>query len=283
MEKKTNLGLSGGNAMEKKTGQNLSVGKVLLLIEVLAAGMGPMRLRDIATAAGMPESTALRLLGALQAGGYARQVPETGRYALTLRFSRIGEAVRAQSGIREIVRPHLDALARSVGESACLAIEEDMAVVYLDAVEGPDNLLRTLQRIGRTAPLHSTGVGKVLMSEWPQEKVAEMIARKGLPAMTRHTVTDPVRFLQVLAHVRKAGVAPDDEECETGVRCLAAPLRDDTGAVVAAISVSVPSSRMTPDLVRRIRAEVVRTAHEISRDLGHTPARNLNGVDRNPS
>ena len=258
--------------MERKTKSNLSVGKVFRIIEAMAQGPGAMRLHDIASAVRMPDSTALRLLNSLVDAGYVRQDGETLKYCLSLRFSLIGEAVRRQFRIREIAYPRLKVLAERCQESACLAIEEGGSVIYLDVVEGPDNLLRTLQRIGKTAPLHSTGVGKVLMADWSSSQLEELENTKGFKALTKKTITSLDKLASELVKVRRDGLAMDDEECELGARCVAAPLRDYSGKVVAGISVSGPASRMTAEHIRLCKAAIKETALGISVEMGWKPA-----------
>ncbi len=252
----------------KTAKRNQSVEKMLTIVEVMAAARGPMRLLEIALAADLPASTALRFLVTLMGRDYVTQDQDSLRYALTLRLCHIADLVKSQVSIRDVARPYLIGLALECGESTCLAIEQDRTVVYVDAVEGPDSMLRTLQRIGRRAPLHSTGVGKVLLADWAPEAVARLAKELGLEPLTQHTVTSLDDLRSELAKVRGQGFALDDEECEVGVRCVAMPVRDFTGRVVASVSVTGPATRMTDAKIEGVRPALAESATEISRRLG---------------
>lgn len=252
----------------KTAKRNQSVEKMLTIVEVMAASHGPMRLQDIAAAADLPASTALRFLVTLMGRDYVSQDRDTLRYSLTLRLCHLADLVKGQVGIREVARPHLVGLAQQCGESTCLAIEQDRTVVYVDVVEGPDSLLRTLQRIGRRAPLHSTGVGKVLLADWAPDAVGKLAAERGLEPLTPRTLTSLDALLAELERVRTAGFALDDEECEMGVRCVAAPVRDFTERVVASVSVTGPATRMSDAKIEQVRSALVESTRQMSRRLG---------------
>ena len=127
--------------MEKQTRLNQSVEKTLQIIEAMANAREPVRLGDLAREVDMPASTALRMVGTLVEHRYAYQDPVTLRYALTMKFAQIGAMVSARFSIRDIARPTLVELSRRCDESSCLAIEEDMEVIYLDVVDGLPRLL----------------------------------------------------------------------------------------------------------------------------------------------
>ena len=131
-------------------------------------------------------------------------------------------------------------------------------------------MLQTLQRIGKVAPMNTTGVGKVLLMDRPAAGIDELIASRGLPKPTRNSIGSKRGLVQELSRIREQGFATDDEECELGVRCVAAPLRDYTGGVVAAISTSAPVGRMTPERIKKISKEFIAVAARISQQLGYS-------------
>lgn len=255
---------------EKSAKKNQSVEKVFQIIEIMASAKTSMRLLDISEKLSLPASTVLRFLNTLMAFNYVNQDPETLKYRLSMKLCQIGHMVNSQFSIRETVRPYLVELSEKCQESACLAIEDDMSVVYIDAVDGPDSILRTMQRIGKIAPLHSTGVGKLLLLNYSAGKLDRLIAEKGLPALTLNTITTKEKLLFELEKIRTQGYSLDDEECEIGAKCIAAPLRDYTGNIVACISVSGPVSRMTCEKTEKITATIDRIALDLSRRLGYT-------------
>lgn len=252
---------------EKLTKKNQSVEKVFQIIEAMADSKGPMRLQDISKKVKYPASTVLRMLSSIIELGYVYQDKETSKYSLSLKFCKIGESVRSQFSISEIVHPYLVELSERCQESACFAIEQDMMAIYLDAVEGPNNMLKTLQRIGRSAPLHSTGVGKLMLLNYDDNKLSELVKQKGLIKLTDKTFTTLESLKAELEVIRKQGYAFDNEECEIGARCVAAPIRDYTGKVIAGISVSGPISRITWEKVDTIIKVITEISETISQKL----------------
>ncbi len=244
---------------------NQSVEKVLQIIEVMAKEGGPMRLQDIALKTDMPASTTLRMVHTLLVYGYANQDPDTLRYSLSLKFAQIGSIVSSQVSLSQIAHPLLVELSRRCQESCCLAVESEMELVYTDVVDGPDNMLKIMQRIGKRAPLYSTGIGKLLLLNYSRERLRELIRVKGLAPLTPNTACTEDALLERLEQIRKQGYALDDEECELGARCVAAPVYDYTGQVVAGISVSGPVSRLSIERIAVIVPVLQDTARRISR------------------
>lgn len=256
-------------SQKKATGANLSVIKAFNLIEVMAYQPGPMRLQDIARSVGAPSSSVLRLLSSLMSMGYVNQSKDS-RYSLSLKFSLIGRLVSAQTDLHGIIHPHLIELEQLCQESACMAIEQDMRVLYADVIHGPDNLLKTTQYIGKTAPMHCTGVGKLLMTNYSAANIDRYIEVRGLQPFTEHTIKTKEALLDELDRIRSQGFALDDEECELGARCIAAPIYDYTKQVVACISVSGPVSRMSHERLRNIQPIILRFSRQLSETLSYT-------------
>lgn len=218
----------------------------------MACNSGQMRLQDISAALDMPSSTALRFLTALADLGYVTQDVQGNGYRLTLRLAELGSRIRDSFPYVMVLHPFLEEARRTLEESASLSIAQDGRLVYVDTVEGPDHILQTLQRIGKTAALHSTGAGKVILSDQPEEAIKRHVQKHGLRAYTDHTITDVDDLLQELRVIRSSGHAFDNEECEIGVRCIAVPIRDYSNKIIAAFSVSAPVLRLSAD--KEIRA-----------------------------
>jgi len=254
---------------QKSVKNNQSVEKVLQIIEAMAQSKESLRLQDIAQRVDMPASTALRFLNTLMMCGYARQDAENLRYSLTLKFMHIGSLVNSQISIRDVARPYLANLAQKCNESVCLAIEQDMEIVYIDVIDGPDGMLKITQRIGKLAPIHSTGIGKLMLLNYDLKQLEHIIETKGLKALTPNTITSKDELLLELEKIKQRGYALDDEECELGARCLSAGIKDYTGEYVAGISVSGPTTRMTMEYIEQIKDVVIETADKISRELSY--------------
>lgn len=247
---------------------NQSTEKALMILEFLAASRLPMRLRDISAALELNNSTALRFLSSLQQCGYVAQEKETQRYYPTFKLCRIANQISSRIELQTITHPYLIQLSEEFQESLCVSIEQNRSMVYVDVASGPGRALLSLQRIGNTVPMHCTGNGKLLLSEYTAEQLDAYIHYKGLPPFTENTITTKEELLSELEKIRANGVAFDNEECELGVRCIACPIRDYTGAIIAGISVTGPISRMTDTTIQQFHERLKTVAMQISSDLG---------------
>ncbi len=251
--------------------KNQSLGKALQIFEVLARQAAPMRLQDLARELHMPDSTLLRFLNTMIDYGYVAREQETSRYRLTLKLAQLGSQVHSNYPYQKIIHPYLEEISRKLQESVSLCVEQNGSVVYIDTVDGPDHMLRTLQRIGKVAPMHSTGVGKVLLQNYTSNELKEYIEEKGLPAFTEKTITSRKEFLDEIDVVRQRGFAYDNEECEVGVRCVAFPVKDFSGRNVAAISISAPVTRLDADIEKNVIAVLRDVSTRISQEMGWYP------------
>lgn len=250
---------------------NQSSMRLLQIMECLAASRTPMRLQDVAKQVGMTQSTVLRYLYSLEQANYIYQDEETSRYALTWKVCRLGENLNSYLGLRNITTSFVNQLANSLSLGACLVVEDSSECMYLDHIDNPNS--PTLQRIGKQAPLHATGSGKVLLSQFSEQRLAQYIAEKGLTRYTEYTITDPATLREELARIRRQDFAMDEQECEIGLRCLSCPLRNYTGHVIAAVSVFGNVLEMSD---RRIQHEIYPALREkaaiISTRLGYCGA-----------
>jgi len=248
--------------------KNQSIGKAFAILEAMAEESKSIRLMDLSQKLGIPSSTAIRFLNSLIDFGYVKQEPETSRYYLTLKIASIGNKVYTRFSYQSVMKKYIHRISDILQESVSLSIEQDMNVVYIDAVDGPDHVLQTLQRIGKVAPMHSTGAGKVLLLNYDDRSLERFIDIKGLPKFTEKTLVTRMSFLKAMEKVRQDGFALDDEECEIGVKCIAFPIRDFTDKVVAAVSVSAPISRMNEQRQHEIQEVLSKISREASAELG---------------
>jgi DNA-binding IclR family transcriptional regulator len=231
--------------------------------------LGPeLGVSELARAIGLTKATAHRLLSSLRNRELVAQDPITRRYRLGMRLWELGTIARSSIDWLAQAKPELESLAAEVGETAHLAVLDDDQVLYVDKVESSRSL-RMPSQVGRRLPAHCTGVGKALIAFLPDERLAQLIEHRGLQAFTPRSIVDPDRLRAELASVRKAGYATDNEEIEDGLRCIAAPVRDHSGTVIAALSIAGPSSRLpNRDLPARA-ARVTAAAAAISARLGY--------------
>ena len=238
-----------------------SLDRAFLLLEAVANAGGSARLTELAASTGFPLPTIHRLVRTLVAGGYLRQEPSR-RYALGPRLIRLGESAARVLGTW--ARPHLQELVAEIGETANMATLEGDQAVYTAQVPS-EHSMRMFTEVGRRVTAHSTGVGKALLSQLDDEEVLQLLRRTGMPALTARTITAPEALLGELAQVRERGYAMDDGEHESGVRCVAVPVRDAPTRV--AISVSGPSSRVTIERMGAILPVLTRVASELAKEL----------------
>lgn len=253
----------------KTTKANQSVEKVLNIIEILSKQNEPVRLHDLAQKLNMNASTTLRFLTTLQKKGYVAQQKESLRYYLTFKICSIANNVSQRVRMRDIAVTYLKGLSSIFLESVNLAIEEDMTVVYVEVINGPNQGLRSMQRIGNIAPMHCTGVGKLMLLNYDSRQIDKLIDKKGLQRFTDATITTKEGLIAELEKVRKQDFAYDNEECEEGVRCIAAPIKDYTRKTIAGISVSGPAFRMTDEFIESKLHYLLDAACQISAHLGY--------------
>jgi DNA-binding IclR family transcriptional regulator len=204
----------------------------------------PARLQDISRNLGIPQSTVLRFLSTYIDFGYVRQDAATASYYLTLKLAGLGSRTKANFPLRGSLEKYVKQIALYFNEAASLCVEENMQMVYIATAEGPDRMLQTLQRIGRVAPMHATGVGKLHLLNYTDEQLETLVKKRSFARFTPRTITELPALKKELEHIREKGYAVDNEECEAGVRCIAVPVRDYTGMVAAALSVSAPVARL---------------------------------------
>ena len=256
---------------KKQPLSNQSTEKALAILELLAQSSEPVRLRDLSRTLSINASTALRFLTTLQNCGYVEQEADTQRYYLTYKICRLANQVSSHTQLQSITHPYLQRLSEQFEEVLCVSVERDMTMVYVDVASGPEQTLMSLQRVGNTSPMHCTGNGKLLLLNYTPEQLDEMIRRKGLPRYTQNTITTREGLVLELERIRREGLAYDNEECEMGVRCLACPIYDHTGKVMAGMSVTGPASRMTDEKLQRIRGRLSEAAKKISEVFGYSP------------
>lgn len=255
-----------GIKMEKKVISNQSIDKMLTIIEDMAK-YERCRLQDIAKRVNLPASTVLRMVNTLCRRGYAAQDQQTYMYYLTLKFVQLGQAVGGKNHLYEITHSELQKLAESCSESCSVGIEQNGEVVYVDVADRPDGVLKITQRIGIIAPMHTTGIGKMLLLNDSEAQIRNRYPRGELPQLTPNSIRHVDDLLKELDRVRELGYALDDEECELGVRCVAMGIRDSLGKIIAGMSVSGPVQRMTESRILSHRSALAQTIAAVERKL----------------
>jgi IclR family acetate operon transcriptional repressor len=247
--------------VDRQPGGVQSVERALTLLEALADAGGELSLTEIAAASGLPLPTIHRLVRTLVDRGYVAQMPSR-RYSLGPRLINLGD--RASGLIADWARPRLLDLVEALGETANLCMLDGDKVTYVAVVQSP-HPMRMFNEVGNRVPLHSTGVGKVLLAQLNDRDLGLLVRRIGLPALTPASITDADVFLTEVRAAGERGYALDDEETQVGVRCVAVPLLGAPGAF--ALSVSGPTVRMSSDLVQRAVPLLQSAASDLVADL----------------
>jgi len=248
-----------------------TIERTSLILDILGQSPQGISIRDLSEKIDLPKGTAHRLISSLAYFGYARQDAKTRNYFLGFKLVELGNLLLSQLDLRKEAEPFLRDLAERTKETVHMVFLDRGEIVYIDKVELDHNPsgLRMASRVGLRNPAHSSAVGKVLLSHLPDEELNLLIKEKGLPKRTENTITDSVQLKEHLKLVRTQGCAVDDEENERGIRCIAAPILNETGKAVAAISISGPAFRVTKKVVQEtLKKEVMETAFKISERLG---------------
>lgn len=219
---------------------------------------------------GVHKSTVSRLLTALSADRIVERNPETGKYRLGIGLLELAGLVQLHSDLRQIARPYLRQLSDTTLETVNLAILDGDHSVNLEQAVSYDRMISGAGWVGRRAPLHASSTGKTFLAFLPEERLATVLS-SDLPRYTEHTITDAAGLRQELLTIRQQQYACTLQELELGLNSVAAIVRDHHGAVVAALSVTGPSARLTRQHIQHaVAAQVVSCAQQISKALGFT-------------
>lgn len=249
-----------------------SVERALGILEVLAEEELPMSISDVAEKVGLKVSTTYRLLNTLVLKGFVKQEKETSKYRLTLKLIRLGRAALGYYDLRNIAKPYLHELVERCNETANLAILDGGDVVYIDQLESQNLLIvKMFAQIGSRGPAHCTSTGKVMLANLEENELGRILQNMTLERFTSKTITDIEQLRRELITVRKNGYALDLGERDEGVRCVAAPVKNYEGRVIAAIGVSGPNIRLTDYYLHNELIPIVcDVAKKLSAKMGYT-------------
>ena len=240
--------------------------RMVALLDELATASDPVSLKDLSGRTGLHPSTAHRILNDLVLARYVERV-EPGTYQLGLRLLELGNLVKARLSVRDAALHPMRDLHRGTGQPVNLSVRRGDEIVYIERAVSERSGMQVVRAIGGRAPLHLTSVGKLFLAADDARLVRAYANRTGLAGQTRNSITDLVTLERELALVRARGYARDNEELELGVRCIAAGIRDDSGRLVAGLSISAPAEFLQNEWVERL----CRTTEQISSALGWEP------------
>jgi len=255
-----------------------SVVKALRILECLAEGEQPTyTLTELSRQLHLHVSTVHRLLVNLLRQGFVEEDPVSGGYQLSYRILRMGLKVLDRLDFRRVAMPLLRELNRKTKETIHVAILEGGRALFVEKFGGPQPVVLDA-RLGSSMPLHCTGVGKALLAYQSEEVISEIVKSVGLERLTARTITTRAGLERELELVRERGYAVDNEEAIDGLRCVAAPVFDRHGQVVAAFSVAGPATRISRARIPEIARLVREASWQISYRLGFRPAAESSGA-----
>lgn len=240
------------------------------ILDVLADSDEDMSLADMGKKLNLHKSTFYRLLRTLERHRFAEKDPGTGKYRLGSKLLELGARTVARFELVSVGRPYLEKLTVQTGETAHLGLLCDGEVVSISVVDGR-HALRVSVTVGGRSPAHCSSLGKAILALLPEQEVGMIVARHGLKAYTRHTITRRSDLKAELARIRSRGFAIDDQETEEGLKCIAAPVQDYSGRAVAAVSVAGAAYRLSRKRVSELAPFVAQTAADFSSSLGYRP------------
>jgi DNA-binding IclR family transcriptional regulator len=240
------------------------IDRMVSLLDALAAQPDPVSLKELSARTGLHPSTAHRILNDLVTARFVDR-SDPGIYQLGIRLLELGNLVKTRLNVRDAALGPMRELHRATGQPVNLSIRQGDEIVYIERALSERSGMQVVRAVGGRAPLHLTSVGKLFLAADDIRAVRAYGARTGLAGHTRNSITDPSRLERELALVRARGYARDNEELELGVRCIAAGIRDDSGRLVAGLSISAPAEFIQDEWIDQLCL----TADQISAALGY--------------
>ncbi|MEA4888048.1 MAG: IclR family transcriptional regulator [Clostridiaceae bacterium] len=244
-----------------------TVDRALAILELLARHPDGLRPAEIAAAMGLSKVTTYRLLSTLLSRQFVERQDESGRYMIGLKVIEISSLRLNNLELKTEAQPWLRQLVNKVGQPVHLAIYDQGEIVYIEKVETVHSI-RMYSQIGKRSPVYCTALGKVLLSAMPDQIVLDLLRQIDLKPFTPRTLTDPQLILAEVRQARETGYALDREEHEPGVFCLAAPIRDYRGQIIAAVSTAGGREDFLDDPRSELIIWLKDTAAAISRRMG---------------
>lgn len=237
---------------EKKVKINQSVQKTFLIIETLHAYARPISLLDLSLQTNLPKATLSRFLYTLMTLGYVEQDSETLFYTLTNKLRHLTQETDPNQRLIEQLHPLLFHLSTTLMEATSLSIRDNTQIVYLDSLDSQERLLTVTQKIGKRAPLYCTGAGKMFLAEISEQQLNDYLATTALVPLTQNTLTEPLALKKELKKIKEQQFALDQEECELGVFCIALPIRNQQNKLLATVSISLPTIRVSQKRIEEV-------------------------------
>jgi len=254
------------------------VRSVLLITGVMEALADEKQLgvSELAARLDIHKSTVYRFLCSLKVLGYVRQNDENAKYGLSYKILDLAGRILSSIDVRQAARPIMERISDKTRETVHLATLEQTDAIYIDKIDSSQPL-RMHSYIGQKIPIHASALGKVLLAWGPKHLLGDLLKKDKLKRFTDTSITEPEALQKEIQKVHSQGYAEDREESVPGVRCVAAPILDREGSVVAALSISIPSQRVNDERMGSLQKMVRAGALRISEHMGFQGYLNLNG------
>jgi DNA-binding IclR family transcriptional regulator len=243
-----------------------SADRVLRIFDLIA-DQGPLTFSQVVAELELPASSIHNLLKTLVRRRYLRLDPDDRRYELGMRLWEVAQRYAATDDLPRLAQPIMNRVMARTRETVQLARLDGIENVYLAIAESPEPM-KLVSAVGKRLYAHATGLGKVLLAGLDERELRRRLAAVQLPRFTPNTIVEHEELIATLGRIRADGYATDDEEYVIGCRCIAMPVRDATGTVVAAMSVSIPTPRYSVEVAGRIHVALADAVNELSDRLG---------------
>lgn len=250
-----------------------AVERALSMLELVAESKQGLTNADISRRLKIPKSSASYILRVLENREYLKRA-ESGKYLIGLKMMSLKSNALTHVDVREVAKPVLNAfLKKSRLPEAHLAILDNGRAVYIEKVEAEESFIKMDIWVGHRLPVHTTAIGKALVAFLPENEILSILELRGMEKKTKKSITTPEKFLKEAEKVRKFGFAVDNEENAAGVRCIAAPIFDSEGRVVAAIGTSSTILQIDKKNLSTYVKLIKESASAVSHNLGFTMTR----------
>jgi len=254
-------------AAKRAEGGVQSIGRAMSILDRLAETDIGLTLTELARGVALPPSTTHRILTTLQRYRFVRFDGASMTWQIGVQAFVVGNVFARSRDVASLATPHLRRLMGRTGETVNYFTHSGDAVVCMTQVQS-QQMVRAISRPGISSEMHRSAAGKAILAHMEASEVNEIIARTGLRRYTENTITTLEDLHLELGKIRQRGFSIDNEEFSLGLRCIAAPIFDEAGAVQAAISLAGPASRIAEARVENLGATVAHCAHSVTAEIG---------------
>ncbi|RLL43867.1 IclR family transcriptional regulator [Oceanobacillus piezotolerans] len=245
-----------------------SVERALKILDIFDERDRELSITEISRRMNLHKSTVHSLLKTLQVHRYISQNEENEKYRLGLKLFERGNMVANNFDLRKVARKHLERLSATTNLTVHLVILDGQEGVYIDKVEG-SGVTVVYSRIGRRVPIHTSAVGKSIISTKTDKELDQFLKNYQYTKQTPKSISSKEELLAEVNHVRTAGYSMDNEENELGIVCIAVPIKDYTGKAIAGISMSMPATKLTEEIKEYYVSILKEYSNSISQELGY--------------